>query len=221
MVDPVSNQSRAVADLAKAFSGLRSEAKGFSDGLSFDLRASTEEIRRANRETQTLSRSMGSGLRRAFDSAIFGGSKLSDIMKNLAVDLSRSTLNNALRPVQNAVGGGIAEAVSGGLGSLFGFAKGGAFQGGRVQAFAKGGVVGGPTVFPMKGATGLMGEAGPEAIMPLQRGADGRLGVKADAGQPMSVTINISTNDAESFRRSQSQVSASIARAVARGRRNL
>jgi lambda family phage tail tape measure protein len=59
-----------------------------------------------------------------------------------------------------------------------GFANGGAFEGG-VQAFADGGVVGGPTLFNM----GLMGEAGPEAIMPLQRGADGKLGVTMNGGQ--------------------------------------
>jgi hypothetical protein len=41
------------------------------------------------------------------------------------------------------------------------------------------------------------------------------------AGSGVSVTVNISTPDAQSFERSQSQVSALIARAVARGQRNL
>lgn len=70
------------------------------------------------------------------------------------------------------------------------FADGGVFQGGsQVKAFANGGVVGGPTYFPMSGGrTGLMGEAGPEAIMPLKRGKDGKLGVAADGGG--GVTIN-------------------------------
>ncbi|MEX2520491.1 MAG: hypothetical protein WD969_14310 [Paracoccaceae bacterium] len=67
-----------------------------------------------------------------------------------------------------------------------------------------------------------MGEAGPEAIMPLTRGADGSLGVRAASGRGGgNVTINISTTDVESFRRSQSQISASIARAVRRGERNM
>ena len=65
-----------------------------------------------------------------------------------------------------------------------------------------------------------MGEAGPEAVMPLSRGADGRLGVAAGGGaRPASVTVNIATPDADSFRRSQAQVSAALARAVARGQR--
>ncbi|WP_420584901.1 phage tail tape measure protein [Ruegeria sp.] len=64
------------------------------------------------------------------------------------------------------------------------FANGAAFQGGNVVPFANGGVVDRPTFFPLKdGRTGLMGEAGKEAIMPLQRGSDGALGVKAEGGQ--------------------------------------
>ena len=70
-----------------------------------------------------------------------------------------------------------------------------------------------------RGGTGLMGEAGPEAIMPLARDADGKLGVRGGGGA--HVTVNIQTPDAQSFQRSQSQVSAAIARAVARGQRNL
>jgi len=67
--------------------------------------------------------------------------------------------------------------------SIFPFAKGGVFAGGNVVPFAAGGVVSGPTSFPMAGGRmGLMGEAGPEAIMPLARGPDGRLGVRSSGG---------------------------------------
>ncbi|MNU00314.1 hypothetical protein D3C72_2434070 [compost metagenome] len=59
--------------------------------------------------------------------------------------------------------------------------------------------------------------------MPLSRGPDGRLGVRAAGGssRPLSVVVQVSTPDAESFRRSEAQVSAAIARAVARGSRAL
>ena len=68
-----------------------------------------------------------------------------------------------------------------------------------------------------------MGEAGPEAIMPLTRGADGKLGVRAGGGGggTVQVTMNISTPDAAGFQRSQSQIAAEMNRAIARGRRNL
>ncbi len=63
------------------------------------------------------------------------------------------------------------------------YAKGGVFDQSGVTAFAKGGIVERATVFPFAKGIGLMGEAGPEAIMPLRRGADGRLGVSMHGGQ--------------------------------------
>jgi len=74
--------------------------------------------------------------------------------------------------------------------SFLGFAKGGAFSGGQVMPFASGGVISSPTMFPMRGGMGLMGEAGPEAIMPLRRGPDGRLGVEG-GGSTTNVTYNV------------------------------
>ena len=58
-------------------------------------------------------------------------------------------------------------------------AKGGVLQSGRLRQYANGGIVAGPTVFPMSGGDmGLMGEAGPEAVMPLKRASNGKLGVE-------------------------------------------
>jgi len=70
-------------------------------------------------------------------------------------------------------------AIAGAVKKMF-FADGGVIQGGRsVKPYATGGVVSTPTIFPMAGGdVGLMGEAGPEAIMPLKRGPGGRLGVE-------------------------------------------
>ena len=87
--------------------------------------------------------------------------------------------------------------------------------------FAKGGVVTSPTVFPMRGGTGLMGEAGPEAIMPLARGPDGQLGVRAGSGRAVNVTMQVVTPDVAGFQRSQGQIVAQVSRALARGQRNL
>ena len=59
-----------------------------------------------------------------------------------------------------------------------------------LQKFANGGIVTRPTIFPFANGTGLMGEAGPEAIMPLKRGADGKLGV-AGGGGSTNITVNV------------------------------
>lgn len=70
-------------------------------------------------------------------------------------------------------------------------AKGGIWLNG-IQKFASGGVVMNPTLFPMaNGATGLMGEAGPEAIMPLTRTSNGKLGVAAAGGGNQEVNVKV------------------------------
>jgi phage-related minor tail protein len=104
--------------------------------------------------------------------------------------------------------------------SLFGGA-GKAGVSNPVKAFASGGVIGTPSYFPMPGGgTGLAGESGPEAIMPLQRTADGSLGVAAQGGGN-TIHVQIATPDLDGFRRSESYVTGQIARAVARGQRSL
>ncbi|MDR0807707.1 MAG: phage tail tape measure protein [Gemmobacter sp.] len=173
------------------------------------------------REVNQLSSGIGNGLRRAFDGLVFDGVKLSDALKGVAKTMADTVYAVAMKPVQNAVGGYLAEGINSLLGGLMPFANGGAFTQGRMMPFAKGGVVSAPVSFPMRGATGLMGEAGPEAIMPLARGADGRLGVQSQAGgRPVTVVMNITTPDVQGFQRSQAQIAAQASRALARGQRN-
>jgi len=173
------------------------------------------------RDLGNLERGFSGGLRRAFDGLIFDGRSLSDAFNTLAQAMSRTVYNNAMKPVTDHFGGILAGGVNALVGNMMPFEKGGVFSGGRMTPFAKGGVVGGPTVFPMRGGTGLMGEAGPEAIMPLTRGSDGSLGVRAQSGgHSINVTMNISTPDVAGFQRSQSQIAASVARALGRGQRN-
>jgi phage-related minor tail protein len=89
---------------------------------------------------------------------------------------------------------------------------------GGVTAFAKGGVVASPSYFSTGGGLGLAGEAGAEAILPLSRGSDGRLGVAAP-GRAVNVTFNVTASDARSFAASEAEISAMLLRAVKRGTR--
>ena len=195
------------------------DMQGLAAGFTGELNNASRAMEQMDGQSKRLSRSLSSSLRSAFDKAVFGGAKLSDVFRDLAGSVAGKALNAAVAPVTNAISGGISSLFGGVGNSLMSlFADGSAFASGRVRAFAQGGVVTGPTTFPMRGATGLMGEAGPEAIMPLARGPDGRLGVAAaGGGGGGTVVVNISTPDLDGFRRSRSQVSAQLARAVRRG----
>ncbi|MBT0957058.1 phage tail tape measure protein [Alphaproteobacteria bacterium KMM 3653] len=167
-----------------------------------------------------LSGTISSGLSKAFEGLAFDGMKLSDALKTVANSIISATYTAAMKPVTSQLGSILGQGIEG-LITGGSFAKGGAFTQGRVQPFAKGGVVTSPTTFPMRGGTGLMGEAGAEAIMPLARGADGSLGVRTQgSARPINVTMNISTPDAAGFERSRSQIAAQMGRALSRGQRN-
>mgnify|MGYP005856514473 CR=1 FL=1 len=173
----------------------------------------------AGQDVQSLERGLSRGLRGALRGAVVQGDSLSDSLRRLATTMVNTAFNDAVRPVTDQVGGLLSQ----GVGALFGgaFEKGGSFAQGRVMPFANGGVVSGPVSFPMRGGrSGLMGEAGPEAILPLSRGADGRLGVRAQSGGNVSVVMNVSTPDVEGFRRSQGQIAAQLGRVIGRGARN-
>jgi phage-related minor tail protein len=162
---------------------------------------------------------------RAFSQATVGGKQFDDVLKSLALRISSLTVAQALKPIT----GSLATTITGGLNQLFG----GLFSGigqittqgnrlGAVKPFAAGGIIGTPSYFPLtSGGLGLAGEAGPEAIVPLSRGSDGRLGIAmSGAGQPPNITVQIATPDPASFRRSEAYITGQIARAVARGQRS-
>lgn len=193
-----------------------------------DEEASTFEtsgLRSMTSLTQGLakaSEAFGKSISGAFARGVIEGRRFEDVLRSVGRTLSDSLLKSALKPLQSGLSG----LLGSGLKSL-----GGLFSGGlsgaatpSVSVFADGGVVAAPSYFAMGRGLGLMGERGAEAIMPLSRGPDGKLGVRAGGGEgrrPVNVTVQVSTPDAESFRRSEAQVSAAIARAVARGNRAL
>lgn len=181
-----------------------------------DLNAQLAEL-----ESRIVSTSdVVSGLTRAFDGVVFDGMRLSDAMRGLGRSISEAIYSAAVRPVRSAIGGAVSSVIGGLMNSLLPFANGASFSQGRVMPFAQGGVVSSPVGFPMRGGSGLMGEAGPEAILPLARGADGKLGVRGAGGKSVSVVINVTTPDVAGFQRSQSQIAAQMQRLLAQGQRN-
>ena len=133
-------------------------------------------------------------------------------------DAFKAMLASIIREIyQNYVAKGAADVAGNFLVSLFS-AKGNAFGTGGVKMFANGGVVDSPTLFNYSGGTGMMGEAGPEAIMPLKRNSQGKLGVQVSGGSSGNVSIQqhfyISANGDESVRTIIRQEMPNIANAA-------
>ena len=123
-------------------------------------------------ETGDLGKKAASAIRSAFDGLFDDpAAALKDLAKQLAMMALYAQLGKSFPSVFGA--DGIIPLAN---------ANGNVFSGGSVQAFAAGGIVSSATMFPMKGGLGVMGEAGPEAIMPLTR-IGGKLGVAAAMGR--------------------------------------
>jgi len=180
------------------------------------LEADTRPFADALANLEKLAASFGNQLSGALKDATVSGRSLDDMLRRIGMNLAGMALSQGLQPLSNLTSG----LLSGLLRGVTPFAKGGVASG--VMPFASGGVVSAPTYFPMGRSVGLMGEAGAEAILPLQRGADGRLGVAAGGGGgAVNVVFNVTAADAASFRKSEAQITGMLARAVARGSRTL
>lgn len=178
---------------------------------------------------QNTGRQFSSALVNAFEGLVIKGKSFSDVMSGLAQQFSKIALQAAFKPLEQGLTSAFNGLFSGSGGAFgfgggaFGFANGGVFDGGVPVPFASGGVIQSPIAFPLGGGrTGIAGERGSEAIMPLARGADGRLGVVANgSGSGMTVNVTVNATDAQSFLRSETQVAAMLSRAVSLGQRNL
>ncbi|EJN01417.1 hypothetical protein PMI41_03499 [Phyllobacterium sp. YR531] len=192
------------------------------EDLTVKMDIDTGGLDRVLDDLQKKSDLFGRTLTSSLKSAAISGKGLDDILKQVAMNIAGMALNAGLKPLQDMASGLFSSLV----GSFM--PKPGTLQGpvtipaDRPTAFAKGGIVNSPTYFNAGGSPGLMGEAGSEAIMPLARGADGRLGVAAQGGgSPIHVTFNVTATDAASFRKSEAQVTGMLARAARRGARTL
>lgn len=183
-----------------------------------------ERAEKAAKNTDDIGRSLGLTFSSAFEDAIIKGKEFREVLAAIAQDIAKLIIRKS---ITEPVGGAITSSISGlGLGNLFSnifgggassqgvqiysssaavgpfipSANGNIFFGGNVVPFARGGIVQRPQVFPMaNGGIGLMGEAGPEAIMPLRRDSAGRLGVAGGGGGTViQQTINVDARGADS-----------------------
>lgn len=116
------------------------------------------------------------------------GDMINSMLKNLLVLANQKLIFD---PLFKAFGEtDFASSIGNFIGSIIPNANGGVYSGAGISSYSSS-IVDKPTVFPFAKGIGLMGEAGAEAIMPLTRGADGKLGVSAVGGGGNNVTINV------------------------------
>jgi phage-related minor tail protein len=175
----------------------------FPDAFARELGDVSVELKRVG----DLADGVGRALANAFRGAILDGRSLKGVLGEVGRAFADIALKAALKPVGTLVSGAIESLFTATNPAL-----------GGTTAFAKGGVLAAPAYFPTGRGLGVAGEAGPEAIMPLARGPDGRLGV-AGGGGAINVTFNVTATDAQSFRASEAELSAMLLRAVRRGTR--
>ena len=182
------------------FPGAVEQIDSAMKALDISIQASTRTLGSFVREAETALREklieVPALISSAFAGAIAYGDDLGDSLRRLAQDIAYTVIKATL--LRSIFG-------------LFGFADGGVFSGGNIVPFANGGIVDRPTIFPMAHGLGLMGEAGPEAIMPLKRTSSGDLGVQAEGdGGMTNITININAVDAQSFSQALAQNKATV-----------
>ena len=161
-------------------------------------------IEEAQAERLALENSITQAMETGFMAMIDGTMSVKDAFKSMAAAIIKELIQ--VMVVQKAVAG--LQMIFGGGGGLFGgaswSANGDVVGSSGIQAYADGGVVNSPTMFKHGGGLGVMGEAGPEAIMPLSRGSNGKLGVQMEGGGGDTYVTNnysISANTSEDTKR--------------------
>lgn len=139
------------------------------------------------KEVKGFAEEFGLTFSSAMEDAIVKGGSFRDVLDGVEQDLARIVIRKSVtEPLGNAIS-------SFNWGSLFANANGNVFANAPGLSAYSSTVVNQPTLFPFARGMGLMGEAGPEAIMPLQRLANGKLGVGVAGGGAPSVKVEIIT----------------------------
>jgi phage-related minor tail protein len=184
------------------------EAQRVNDILLDQYARIEAELEDQAQKQKQLADSIANTFGDAFMSIVDGTKSAKDAFKDMARDIIKQLYRIlVVEQMVNSISGAI-------RGSFGGGAPQGPMPSGNPIPHADGGVVGSPTTFPMTGGrTGLMGEAGPEAIMPLKRGANGKLGVQMEGGATTTVVQNFSfsANGDESVKRIIAQAAPKIA----------
>lgn len=188
----------AVRETSSLYGGidLGKDKGGSGTSRKDQIKLTTEALKKeteANKALETSMNTVSSNITNAFMSMVDGSNTVVGAFRNMMFNILKSVYEQSVaQPIANTLSSALFAGFSGSgpqTGSL----------GLPSFKFANGGVVGSPTTFQMSGGkTGLMGEAGPEAIMPLKRGSNGQLGVQVQGGSGgMTVNNNITVTGSD------------------------
>ncbi len=187
LADPTAAYMRQVEEIsALEAQGYLTAEKAFNArGRVFDdADKAAGDLNKTLEKQKSIGEELGLTFSSAFEDAIVKGAEFGDILEGLAQDIARILIRRQ-----------ITEPLAKAIGDLLPSANGNAFGPGGLIPFAKGGVVDSPTFFKFANggsfAGGVMGEAGHEAILPLKRGAGGKLGVVAEGAGGGGVVVQI------------------------------
>ena len=159
-------------EITKSFGGqMQSKLKSFNDSIKTIQESMADVVVKGIKGMEDA----------LVDFVMTGKLNFKNLANSIISDMARIAIQQTItKPFTNFISG------------IFGSANGNAFVDGKEQKYAYGGVVNKPTIFPMANGLGLMGEAGyPEAILPLKRGSNGKLGVQSTGGSVGNIVVNV------------------------------
>lgn len=199
--------------LADAFYAGKISAEQFSEAASTALGNLPDDAKKATDAMNEFAVQAARNMQDAFADFLFDPFKdgVNGMLENFGIAIRKMIANAVAADLSKHLFGDIAGGEGSGLlGKGFDFlsglvpnAQGGVYATPALAAYS-GSIVSRPTVFPFAKGIGLMGEAGPEAILPLKRGSDGKLGVSSGGGGH-TINVYVSGNSAPDVRRAAGQ----------------
>jgi len=183
------------------------------DELLKQAEKEAEELKEAEEKAGRASEVLAEGFADAFTSMVTGAKSAKEAFKDMAQSIIQAMAEIYIKQqlISFFTAGTTATPTAGGdsRGAYLDEQK-------NHKRYASGGIVNRPTTFGYNGGTGLMGEAGAEAIMPLKRDSKGNLGVASSGegggSKVINVSMTVNTPNADSFRRSKRQIQSDLKR---------
>jgi lambda family phage tail tape measure protein len=202
------NQQEFEAASKRARDNMLQHSREWSAGVQRALQDYAAEATDMASQVQQVTMRMIQGLEDALvEFTTTGKFNWRDMVDSMIADITRLI-------IRTQITGPLAGALNNVIGGFFANADGNVFSGGMpVRAFGHGTIVHNPTVFPMANGIGLMGEEGPEAIMPLRRLPSGRLGVESTGNNP-TYAVNVDARGATDPAATSRQVEVAVDRAL-------